>query len=106
MSSGATSIVIGDFGRFTPSNVTDTTCAPTSGQHTVATARVLPGSSSRGTDMDMADGEMTRTEKASPPDITRPSSGSATSTAMSVYAPHTNGGFGGLTAKSFATSGP
>ena len=56
--------------------------------------------------MDIADGETTRTLKASAPVITLPSSGSATSTTTSVYAPHTNGGFRGLTDRSPATRGP
>ena len=35
----------GDLGKFIPSSVTDSTCAPTSGQHTVATARADRASS-------------------------------------------------------------
>ena len=106
MSSGNTFTAIGHLGNSAPSSVTLTECSPTSGQHTVAIAVVAPDSSSRGTDMDIADGEMTRTENASAPDITLPNSGFLTSTTTSVYPPHRNGPTGDLTCKSLATSGP
>ena len=97
---------IGHLGKGAPSRETLTLCAPTSGQHTVATARVDPVSSSRGTDMDMADGEMTRTEKTSAPLMTRPSSGFFTSMTISVYPPHRKGPRGERTTRSLAVRGP
>ena len=106
MSSGSTRTAIGHPGRGAPSSVTLTECSPTSGQHTVATAFAAPCSSSSGTDCDMALGETTRTEKASAPDITRPSSGCFTSTITSAYPPHRNGPTMGFTSRSDATSGP